>query len=363
MKILFITNFCPLYHYSSFKLLSQELNIKFVFYESGANYHNGKNTLNELDFDNVTFSNEISKIYYLFKLIRSNDIIIYSCTGGYLLILTHLFCTIFKRKKIFWSNNWYYGKNIKSRITKFVHSIIYRNVDAIVTYGEHVDKFIIENFERIDINKIFHSYNVTNNNLFREIDQNITRKLKQDFSIQHDTIVFGYVGRLDKEKGVEYLLKAYKLVRNEKTRLILVGQNNISLKLQDDDIFLIPFINNKLLPNYYSIFDVLILPSITGKNWKEPWGIVINESMNQECALIATTAVGAAMSGKFTIRENINIVSEKSVDELAKAISEMISDKTISENMKKKNKILINELNEQLFTSGFTNAINYVTKN
>lgn len=363
MKILFITNFCTLYHYSSFKLLSQELKIKFVFYESGANYHNGKNSQNEIDFDNVMLSDKISKAYHLFKLIRSHDTIIYSSTGGYLLVITHLLCTILNKKKIFWSNNWYYGKDLRSEITKFVHSIIYRAVDAIVTYGKHIDEFIIKNVKVVDLNKIFNSYNVTNNKLFQEIDQNIIGKLKRDFSIQNGSIVFGYVGRIDQEKGVEYLLKAYNLVRNEKTRLILVGQNNLSLKLQHDDIFIIPFVSSKLLPNYYAVFDTLVLPSITGKKWKEPWGMVINESMNQECAVIATTAVGAAMSGKFSINENIIIVHERSVKELAKALFKVISDKSITENMKKKNKVLINELNEQLFMLGFANAINYAAKN
>ncbi len=43
--------------------------------------------------------------------------------------------------------------------------------------------------------------------------------------------------------------------------------------------------------------DVLVLPSIPDATFREPWGLVVNEAMNQGLAVIATDAVGAAAGG------------------------------------------------------------------
>ena len=43
--------------------------------------------------------------------------------------------------------------------------------------------------------------------------------------------------------------------------------------------------------------DVYVLPSITTRLFKEPWGLVVNEAFNQGVPVIATDAVGAAAGG------------------------------------------------------------------
>jgi glycosyltransferase involved in cell wall biosynthesis len=47
----------------------------------------------------------------------------------------------------------------------------------------------------------------------------------------------------------------------------------------------------------YAASDVLVLPSIATRTFREPWGLVVNEAMNRGLAVIATDAVGAAAGG------------------------------------------------------------------
>ena len=49
--------------------------------------------------------------------------------------------------------------------------------------------------------------------------------------------------------------------------------------------------------NFYAGSDVVVVPSVPTRDFLEPWGLVVNEAMNQGVPVIATDAVGAAAGG------------------------------------------------------------------
>ena len=51
------------------------------------------------------------------------------------------------------------------------------------------------------------------------------------------------------------------------------------------------------LRNFYAGSDVVVIPSIPTRDFREPWGLVANEAFNQGVPVIATDAVGAAAGG------------------------------------------------------------------
>lgn len=51
------------------------------------------------------------------------------------------------------------------------------------------------------------------------------------------------------------------------------------------------------LRNFHAAADVLVVPSIPTRSFREPWGLVVNEAMHQGTPVIATDAVGAAAGG------------------------------------------------------------------
>ena len=98
--------------------------------------------------------------------------------------------------------------------------------------------------------------------------------------------VFGYVGRIAEEKGLETLLHA--LARTDLPwRLVLVGvgdQEGAIQTLADslgltDRITWCGYVAHAEVPRYLSAFDVLVLPSETRKNWKEQFGRVLIEAL------------------------------------------------------------------------------------
>jgi len=108
-----------------------------------------------------------------------------------------------------------------------------------------------------------------------------TRKLKKEYKI-------GYFGRFVRQKGVETLLNAVKILNGTVNyNLTFVGDGPLKesyLKTFDEsgkkDLLLIkPAVPHERIPEYLRELDVLVLPSLTTKKWKEQFGHVIIEAM------------------------------------------------------------------------------------
>lgn len=137
-----------------------------------------------------------------------------------------------------------------------------------------------------------------------------------------------FIGRLEKQKSIETLLKAIKHL-NTKTlenefHLNIVGEGSLrekleriasSLKIQD----IVSFKGEqKNVDAYYAKSDVFILPSI----W-EGFGIVILEAFRAELAVIASNVEGPAE----LIQHNVNglLFAKKDDKELADKIADLIN--------------------------------------
>jgi glycosyltransferase involved in cell wall biosynthesis len=100
---------------------------------------------------------------------------------------------------------------------------------------------------------------------------------------------FLYVGRLDREKGLDVLLRAFAQVPGE---LVLVGSGPAEAELRASAGERVRFTG--ALPRaevaaWYRRADAFVLPSRS-----EPWGMVLNEAAAAGLPLVATEGVGAA---------------------------------------------------------------------
>ena len=109
---------------------------------------------------------------------------------------------------------------------------------------------------------------------------------------------FLYVGRLDPEKDLDVLLRAFEQVPGE---LVLVGSGTDEARLRSLASgrvrFTGPVGRDELVP-LYAEADVFVLPSRS-----EPWALVLNEAAAAGLPLVATEAVGAAQD---LIEEGVN---------------------------------------------------------
>ena len=79
------------------------------------------------------------------------------------------------------------------------------------------------------------------------------------------------------------------------------------------------------LRNFYAAADVLVVPSVPTRAFREPWGLVANEAMHQNTAVIATDAVGAAAGG--LVRDGVTglVVRAGDTTAMARALARLQS--------------------------------------
>ena len=82
----------------------------------------------------------------------------------------------------------------------------------------------------------------------------------------------------------------------------------------------------RTLRDFYAGSDVVVLPSIPTRDFREPWGLVTNEAFNQGVPVIATDAVGAAAGGLIEHERTGLVVPAGDAEALAGALRRLHDD-------------------------------------
>jgi len=156
-----------------------------------------------------------------------------------------------------------------------------------------------------------------------------------------------FLGRLERRKGLIYLLKAYQQVKQEipDSRLIVVGPGSSPRKKHEkwvmknglQDVVFIGYVPYTNLPRYYQTADVFCSPA-TGR---ESQGIVLLEGMAVGKPIVATNIDGFA--SVVTHGEEGLLVLPKDSRGLAQALISLLSDETLRQQMKARGRLKAEE--------------------
>ena len=181
------------------------------------------------------------------------------------------------------------------------------------------------------------------------------------YAIKDDEIVFGFVGRITKDKGIEELVKAFNMLSQQisNIKLVIVGgldqNNNLSkdvLSEIENNQSIIKINATPEIEKYYPMLDVLVLPS-----YREGFGNVVIEAEAMGVPVIVSNIPGpvdAMEDGKtgliFTVKDVLALSNamqkalgfDKSYKERAVKFARERFDSNLlnKEILKRKNKLL-----------------------
>jgi glycosyltransferase involved in cell wall biosynthesis len=149
-----------------------------------------------------------------------------------------------------------------------------------------------------------------------------------------------YVGQLEERKGIAELLDAVSQLRHTAARLRVVGNGSLGEEVRRraaelGNVDVVGYVPQADLPGEMARATCLVLPSVTTRRDREPWGMVVNEAMHAGLPVVASTAVGAAAAGLVRDGHNGFVVPERDVAALAGALERLSADPALARRMGK----------------------------
>lgn len=156
----------------------------------------------------------------------------------------------------------------------------------------------------------------------------VKNELREKYGISKDTFLFGYVGRINADKGINELIEAFHNLQkeNDNISLALVGMlddaNPISpenMKRAEDnpDIFFTGNVPTNEVYQHMAMFDALVHPT-----YREGFGKVLQEAMGMRLPIITTNVPGPSE----VVEKNISGILVDAQDSVAleKAMGDLL---------------------------------------
>ena len=119
-------------------------------------------------------------------------------------------------------------------------------------------------------------------------------EVRRELNISDDDFVFGFVGRIHKDKGVNELLEAFKHFPYGKLLLIgdiekdyCIESYNLSFLKTSKSIIYLQSIDNFLVPKYLSCIDLFVYPT-----YREGFGHILQQAMAMGLPIVTTNVPG-----------------------------------------------------------------------
>jgi glycosyltransferase involved in cell wall biosynthesis len=186
---------------------------------------------------------------------------------------------------VLWSALWADLDTPAHRAARPLLRRIHRGAGAVATYGEHVSAYA-------------RAQGARNVHVAPQAVDNAFWSAPVDRGSDGFTAL--YVGRVAPGKGVDVLLEAWRTagLAKDGATLRLVGPTPAELPgAPGAGVDAVGPRAPATVRNFLARTSVLVMPSVPTPSFREPWGLVANEAMNQRIPVIATDAVGAAAGG------------------------------------------------------------------
>lgn len=159
-------------------------------------------------------------------------------------------------------------------------------------------------------------------------------EIRKSVGIPRESYVFGFAGRLSKDKGGKELIGAVRnlLENNRNISLLVVGPDETDSSMEPDlkqwaqsceNIYFTGLVPKKEMPKYYAAMDTLVHPT-----YREGFGMVLQEAGAMELSIITTKIPGASE----VMEENVSclLVDPQNVEALCAAMEKVYQNRALS---------------------------------
>jgi glycosyltransferase involved in cell wall biosynthesis len=261
---------------------------------------------------------------------------------------------------ILWSSLWAHPVSPAHLLSYPVLMRLYRSADAIVTYGPHVSSYV----RARGASNVHVAPQAVDNGFW---STQATAPPAQPAWPETSRVNFLFVGRPTREKGLRVLLTAWHSsgLSRAAAALVLVGVGSATpwipaggaVDQADAGVRGVGHIDAEELRNFYAAADVLVVPSIPTRTFREPWGLVVNEAMNQQLPVIASDAVGATAGGLVRDGHNGMVVAAGDSQMLSNALKTLASDSHLRARMGRAGADDVLAYNYDAWAQGFSQAL------
>jgi glycosyltransferase involved in cell wall biosynthesis len=293
---------------------------------------------------------------------------------------------------ILWSSLWAHPRSPAHAVSYLALRLgLYRSADAIVTYGQHVSAYV----EARGARNVHVAPQSVDNDFWSAPP---TAPPSAAGWPAEARVKFLFAGRPTREKGLGTLIEAWRAsglqappaalvlagvgsfppwvpaggaagVANRATGATTAGTRGVTggtrgvtggapvaAKSASEAICLGPA-SPEELRSMYAAADVLVVPSIATRTFREPWGLVVNEAMNQGLATIASDAVGAAAGGLVRDEHNGLIVPAGDSIALADALARLAGDAELRARLGRAGAEDVRAYTHDAWAEGFSKAL------
>ena len=178
--------------------------------------------------------------------------------------------------------------------------------------------------------------NCIDTNVFsKKVDEKEVERLRKKLGIRESDKILLFAGRLSEEKGIKETTKAFKNIKNNNLKLVIVGADFYDMKTSSpfedelrklvedvkDRVVFTGYVKYEKMPIVYHIADIVVLPSM----WDEPAGLTMLEAMACGKSVISTYSGGIP---EYTDEKSSILLKRENliVDNIQKEIVKLLKD-------------------------------------
>lgn len=310
-KVLLLINIISPYRIPLFNVISKERGFDFKIV---ALAEREKNRKWKIDKEKIKFDYQILSGYHWFIWNKKREIAIHLSKGVFKKLLEYkpdivitsgydslaywqafLYCKLHRKKFILWNGTTLLSAGSIRGFKGLLKRIIIKGADEYIVYGTKAKEYL--EYLGVDDNKIHVSTNTVDMKYLR--NKLMEYRNGEGFIKERELYpkhLLLYVGQLIRRKGINHLLRALNILRDPDIGLLVVGsgpeETNLKAFCKENklqNIFFKGFQQQEMLPKYYVLADVFILPS-----FEEVWGLVVNEALASGLYVLSSKYAGVS---------------------------------------------------------------------